>query len=130
MPESQQAELSQNAVADEVAAQLPRDEVMSIPTTGKRGRRRTRPAREKSTRRAETGRKNPKARSKSKQGDEKQQVVFAFRLSEAERSRIHEAAGAGQATRFVRGAALAVATGDRKALEGLMAQAKKAHPGK
>ena len=102
MPESQQAELSQNEVADEVAAQLPRDEVMSIPTTGKRGRRRTRPAREKSTRRAETGRKNPKARSKSKQGDEKQQVVFAFRLSEGERSRIHEAAGAGQATRFVR----------------------------
>lgn len=36
-------------------------------------------------------------------------VVFAFRLSEAERTRIHEAAGSGKASQFVLTAALAAA---------------------
>ena len=36
-------------------------------------------------------------------------VVFAFRLSEADRDLIHKAAGPGKATRFVLGAALAAA---------------------
>ncbi len=52
------------------------------------------------------------------------QVVFAFRLSEADRDAIHKAAGPGKATRFVRAAALAAATGDTKAFEELTAQAK------
>jgi len=51
-------------------------------------------------------------------------VVFAFRLSEADRDRIHKAAGPAGATRFVLGAALAAATGDTGAFEGLTAQAK------
>jgi hypothetical protein len=51
-------------------------------------------------------------------------VVFAFRLSEADRTLIHKAAGPAQATRFVRGAALAAATGDTRAFEELTAQAK------
>ena len=51
-------------------------------------------------------------------------VVFAFRLSEADRTKIHEAAGSGKATRFVRTAALAAANGDMKAFEELVAQAK------
>ena len=51
-------------------------------------------------------------------------VVFAFRLSEADRTRIHEAAGPAGATKFVRSAALAAATGDEKAFEALVAQAK------
>ena len=36
-------------------------------------------------------------------------VVFAFRLSEADRDLIHKAAGPGKATKFVLGAALAAA---------------------
>jgi len=36
-------------------------------------------------------------------------VVFAFRLSEADRDLIHNAAGPGKATKFVLGAALAAA---------------------
>jgi len=41
-------------------------------------------------------------------------VVFAFRLSEADRDAIHKAAGPGKATRFVLAAALAAAAGDQK----------------
>jgi len=51
-------------------------------------------------------------------------VVFAFRLKPEERDRIHKAAGAGKATRFVKAACLATASGDRPALEELLAQAK------
>ena len=39
-------------------------------------------------------------------------VVFAFRLSTVERTRIHEAAGSGKASQFVLAAALAAADGD------------------
>ena len=52
------------------------------------------------------------------------QVVFAFRLSEADRALIHKAAGPAQATRFVRTAALAAAGADRKAFDTLVEQAK------
>jgi hypothetical protein len=51
-------------------------------------------------------------------------VVFAFRLSEAERTRIHEAAGGGKASRFVLAAALAAASGDRETFDALTSQAK------
>jgi len=47
-------------------------------------------------------------------------VVFAFRLTEAQRDQIHRAAGPGKATRFVRTAALAAASGDRPAFEELL----------
>ena len=51
-------------------------------------------------------------------------VVFAFRLSEADRDRIHKAAGPAKATKFVRAAALAAANQDSKAFEALTTQAK------
>ena len=51
-------------------------------------------------------------------------VVFAFRLSEADRTLIHKAAGPAKATRFVLSAALAAASGDSKAFEELAVQAK------
>ena len=51
-------------------------------------------------------------------------VVFAFRLSVEDRDLIHRAAGSGKGTRFVRGAALAAATGDTRAFEELVGQAK------
>jgi uncharacterized protein (DUF1778 family) len=51
-------------------------------------------------------------------------VVFAFRLTAADRDLIHKAAGPAQATQFVKSAALAAATGDPKAFEALTAQAK------
>ena len=81
---------------------------------------------------ATTSKKTPKARA-PKQAKEKKTskresienpVVFAFRLREADRTRIHEAAGSGKATRFVRTAALAAANGDTKAFEELVTQAK------
>ena len=67
----------------------------------------------------------PKAAKPKKAKPPKEpQVVFAFRLSEADRTRIHDAAGSGKATRFVRSAALAAANADRKAFDTLIEQAK------
>ena len=69
--------------------------------------------------------KTAKAAKEPKPKKEKAQqetlVVFAIRLSEADRTKIHDAAGPGKATRFVLGAALAAATGDEKAFAALVA---------
>ncbi|MDP3984278.1 MAG: hypothetical protein Q8Q52_04635 [Acidimicrobiia bacterium] len=54
------------------------------------------------------------------------QVVFAFRLSEADRDLIHRAAGPGKATQFVRAAALAAANADAKSFEALVTQTRSA----
>ena len=64
------------------------------------------------------------SKPKKEKAPKEPQVVFAFRLTEAQRDRIHKAAGPGKATRFVLTAALAAASGDRPALEELLAQAK------
>jgi uncharacterized protein (DUF1778 family) len=51
--------------------------------------------------------------------------VFAFRLSEADRERIHKAAGPGKATKFVLAAALAAADADTKAFQDLIKRDQK-----
>lgn len=51
-------------------------------------------------------------------------VVFAFRLSRAERDAIHAAAGSAKASRFVRGLAIAAARGDVDGIEAILAEAK------
>ena len=56
--------------------------------------------------------KAPKEPKPSKREKIESPVVFAFRLSEAERTRIHDAAGGGKASQFVLAAALAAADGD------------------
>ena len=66
--------------------------------------------------------KEPKP--KKEKAPKEPQVVFAFRLTEAQRDTIHKAAGPGKATRFVRSAALAAASGDRPAFEELLTAAK------
>ena len=55
---------------------------------------------------------------------QEEKVVFAFRLTEAERDTIHKAAGPGGASRFVLGAAMAAVSGDKKAFDQLAAHAK------
>ena len=72
-----------------------------------------------------------KKKSKSKAATPKKarppkepQVVFAFRLSEADRDLIHRAAGPAKATQFVRTAALAAANADSKSFDTLVEQAK------
>ena len=70
------------------------------------------------------GEKPPKAakvkKEKAPKAPKEPQVVFAFRLSEADRDAIHKAAGPGKATKFVLGAALAAAAGDEKAFNALV----------
>jgi hypothetical protein len=77
--------------------------------------------------------KTPKA-SKSKKAEPKPKrekppkedlVVFAIRLTEAERNVIHEAAGPRNATRFVRAVALAAAGDDESAFKRAISEAKK-----
>src|SRR5207245_11590956 len=67
--------------------------------------------------------KAPKEPKKVK-GPKEPLVVFAFRLSEADRDLIHKAAGPARATKFVRSAALAAANQDSKTFDELTAQAK------
>ena len=68
--------------------------------------------------------KTKAAKLKKQKAPKEPQVVFAFRLSEADRTLIHKAAGPAKATRFVRSAAMAAANADRKAFETLVSQSK------
>jgi uncharacterized protein (DUF1778 family) len=74
------------------------------------------------------GEKTAKAPKEPKPKKEKApkgpQVVFAFRLSETDRTLIHKAAGPAKATRFVLSAALAAANADRKTFDALVEQAR------
>ena len=61
-----------------------------------------------------------------KQPDDSQDlVVFAFRLTRAERDTIHAAAGSAKASKFVRSLTLAAARGDSKAVKETMEAARK-----
>ncbi len=67
--------------------------------------------------------KQPKeVKVKKEKAPKETQVVFAFRLTEAQRDAIHKAAGPGKASRFVLDAALALAKGDGEALQKLAAE--------
>ena len=57
------------------------------------------------------------AKQKKKKAPADPMVVFAFRLSEAERTRIHDAAGSGKASRFVLAATMAAVDGDVEAFK-------------
>jgi hypothetical protein len=108
------------ALGVEVPAILPMEDTMKIPSTGKNriGKRTGNPKTPSKDR-------TPKeTKSKKEKAPSEPQVVFAFRLSEPDRDRIHEASGPGGATQFVRAAALAAANGDTAAFESLAAQAK------
>jgi hypothetical protein len=79
----------------------------------------------KTTKPAKGTKAAPKTKTaKPKKASREPQVVFAFRLSEADRDRIHKAAGPAKATKFVRAAALAAANQDSKTFEELTTQAK------
>ncbi|MCK4415187.1 MAG: hypothetical protein KAY32_16770 [Candidatus Eisenbacteria sp.] len=56
--------------------------------------------------------------------DSTETVVFAIRLCRFERDLVHRAAGPGKASTFVRGLALAAATGDMKTIEAIVADAR------
>jgi hypothetical protein len=68
---------------------------------------------EKSTKKSKKAPSKPKAAKEPKppkvKAPKEPLVVFAFRLSEADRDAIHRAAGPGKATKFVLAAALAAA---------------------
>src|SRR2546425_9554207 len=95
--------------AMEPTSKTPKMEAATPPATGKNS---------KAGKKAKTT-KEPKPRKEKVA--KPPQVVFAFRLSAEERDQIHKAAGPGKATRFVRSASLAAASGDKAAFEELLA---------
>lgn len=106
------------ALGIEAPDMLPMEETMTVPKAG--ARRGKRSGSQQAGVKSKTA-KQPRARRTAASGEE--QVVFAFRLDRADRDRIHKAAGAGGATKFVRSAVLAAAAADTKAFEDLVAQA-------
>jgi hypothetical protein len=71
---------------------------------------------------AKTGVSKP-AGTPQQPDDSQSFVVFAFRLTRAERDLIHQAAGSAKASRLVKGAALAAATKDIDAFRAVIAEA-------
>ncbi len=66
-----------------------------------------------------------KAATKQKVAKPKEDlVVFAFRLTEAERTKIHVAAGPANASRFIRHIAIAFADEDVKAFQAVLKEAR------
>ena len=61
--------------------------------------------------------KTPKAEAPVQVDDSQELVVFAFRLTRAERDLIHQAAGPAKASRFVRSLAVAAAGGDEAGIK-------------
>lgn len=82
------------------------------------------PASGKSTKPTKKAKTTKEPKPKKEKAPKEPLVVFAFRLTAAQRDAIHRAAGPGKATRFVRSAAIAAASGDKPAFEELLAQAK------
>jgi hypothetical protein len=77
----------------------------------------------KATKKAKTkATKEPKPRKEK--APKPELVVFALRMSREERDRIHRAGGPGGATRLVRAAAVAIADGNRAALDQLLTDVK------
>ena len=92
-------------------------------TTGKDTITTNKPARTKAKRKTAKASKK-KTKPKKVKAPKEPLVVFAFRLTAAERDLIHKAAGPANASKFLKAAAFAAAHGDSKAFEGLTAQAK------
>ncbi len=76
--------------------------------------------------------KAPRAKTESKpkvpkpKAPKEDLVVFAFRLTEAERNAIHETAGPARASRFVRQVAAAFAREDDAAFRAILKEAREA----
>lgn len=69
--------------------------------------------------------KKADAKVKPEKAPKEPLVVFAIRLTEAERKAIHDAAGPRNATQFVRAVALAAAREDQAAFNAAINEAKK-----
>jgi hypothetical protein len=66
----------------------------------------------------------PRPRKPAAAGEVEELVVFAFRLSPAERDAIHKTAGPRNATQFVRKVAAAFAQEDEAAFKAVLAEAR------
>jgi len=102
----------QDETSSEQSTQQERQEVTAPPNRGRDGM----PAR-----RSQTTTEAPAPEAAT--GDE-ELVVFAFRLTRAERDRIHAAAGSAKASKFVRELAVAAAQGDGPTVLGIVETVK------
>lgn len=82
------------------------------------------PAPEKKVKTSKTTKAEKPAKPKREQREKEEGlVVFAFRLTPAERDAIHKAAGPGGASRFVRAIAIAAANEDEAAIKAVLMEA-------
>ena len=75
------------------------------------------PARKKGTKQVRAKKETKVKEAKPKRAKVENPVVFAFRLSETDRTRIHDAAGSAKASQFVLAATMAAVEGDVEAFK-------------
>ena len=75
------------------------------------------PAKKKAAKQVRAKKETKAKETKSKRAKVENPVVFAFRLSEADRARIHDAAGSAKASQFVLAATMAAVAGDVEAFK-------------
>ena len=73
-----------------------------------------------------TNNKTTKAKAKPAKAPREDLVVFAFRLTEAERAAVHKTAGPSRASRYVRQVAAAFAKEDEGAFKAVLKEAREA----
>jgi hypothetical protein len=98
-----------------------KETAMSKKTTAKKATKKAEPTEAKPAPEAKAA-KEPKP--KKEKAPKEELVVFAIRLTQAERDAIHEAAGPRGATRYVRAVAGAFAAGDEAAFRALVKEAR------
>jgi len=97
---------------DDGSKKATKAEGTAAPVKTKKAAKAARPKKEKALKTKE---------AKPKRENVENPVVFAFRLSEADRTRIHEAAGSAKASQFVLAATMAAVAGDVEAFKQVVA---------
>ena len=78
------------------------------------------------TKKTKTAKKAARPKAKAAKAPKEDLCVFAFRLTEAERSAIHKTAGPARASRYVRQVAAAFAKEDEAAFKAVLKDAREA----
>ena len=122
LPPAPDAAMEESTMMDD-GAKVTKAESADAPVKGKggKGTKAPKPKKEAAAK-VEKAPKEKKPRVKEQFDGEL--VVFAFRLGLHDRDRIHRASGPAGATKFVRAAALAAASGDHDAFKALVDQAR------
>jgi hypothetical protein len=101
-------------------------EATQVPTETTTKKKASKPKPEKKVAKPKPEKKAKAAPKKTRPAKEEDLVVFAFRLTEAERDAIHKTAGPARASRYVRQVAAAFAAEDVEAFKAVVKEAREA----